>query len=144
MLCVLKDSVYPDLTPTFPDLPSTIYIQNAGITFLSPVWKCWCVYIHCPQCGSITFVYASSQVPTIQYHMCLLYCSSALGEMAVKSACHHWLLCEIWSVIFQGKYFRRLLDTCGNIFLSSTSRYLEITVYSLTLWPYCLLHLNYN
>lgn len=79
--------------------------------FLSPILNCWCICIHCPQCGSVTFVYP---VSTLAHRYCLAYCIWALDEMAVQSVCQHGccVKMEIWFVIYGGSISGDCF-TCG-------------------------------
>lgn len=117
---------------------------NAGMTFLSPVWKCWCICSRCPLCGSVTFVHPVF-TPVHRYppgglilKFIILYFSFRSSQSVNVIVVQKWKydFCYLW-----GKYSRRLLNTCSKIFLSCTSRYFQMAVYSLALWSYSLLHL---
>ena len=86
--------------------------------------KCWCICIHCPQCGSITFVYPVF-TPVHRYppqYDRKLYCS-------IKKKGN--IICNLW-----GKCFRRFLDVCSNIFHIQV-----LTEDSWALWSHFILHL---
>lgn len=122
------DCSVSDLKPVLQRTQHMHTVHNAGITCcLSPVWTRWCICIHRPQCGSITFVYPVF-TPVHRYPPCSMIWkfNYTVVSLSTRFAVRNGnMICDVW-----GEYFRSLLDLCSNSFLSSTPRYLQMTVYS--------------